>query len=55
MTKLNHNTSNHKRNRSGEPEWIDLETTSLDDIEPEMDAAEESRYPKENRRPNRKK
>ncbi len=42
MTKSNHNTSNHKRNRSGEPEWIDLETTSLDDIEPEMDAAEES-------------
>lgn len=41
MTKKNLNSSNHKKQRSGEPEWIDLEKSTLEELETEPDAAEE--------------
>lgn len=46
MARSDHNTSNNKKSRSREPEWIDLEKTSLDDIEPEPDADEEGIFAK---------
>ena len=41
MTKNNPNSSNHKKNRSGEPEWIDLEESTLDELEAESEIDEE--------------
>ncbi len=35
MAKTNQNTSDRKKSRSAEPEWIDLEETSLDELEQE--------------------
>jgi len=39
MTKNNQNSPEHKKRRSGEPEWIDLEEESLDDIDSERKEA----------------
>ena len=41
MTKNNQNISDHKKRRSKEPEWIDLEESTLDELEAELEANEE--------------
>lgn len=41
MTKNNQNSSNHKKQRSREPEWIDLEDGTLEELESESKTAEE--------------
>lgn len=42
MTKNNQNISDHKKRRSKEPEWIDLEESTLDELEAELEANEEA-------------
>lgn len=41
MTKNNQNSTNHKKPRSKEPAWIDLDESTLDELEAELDAEEE--------------
>lgn len=41
MTKNDQNSSNHKKYRSREPEWIDLEESTLDELETESDETKE--------------
>lgn len=40
MTKNSQNSSNHKKHRSGEPKWIDLDESTLDELETEPETAE---------------